>query len=121
MMLMVIGLIFFATIVIGVPIAFGMGLAGSTWILFFQGMEPTVLARRFYYALNSFPLLAIPLFIMLGMLADRAQMLQAGGVAADAVRRTARRHGVHQRGRVRCCSPASAARRYRTSRAWAAC
>jgi len=75
MTLAVIGLIFFATIVIGVPIAFGMGLAGSTWILFFQGMEPTILARRFYYALNSFPLLAIPLFIMLGILADRARLL----------------------------------------------
>jgi TRAP-type transport system large permease protein len=75
MMLLVIGGIFFATIIIGVPIAFGMGLAGSTWVLFFQGMEPTILVRRFYYALNSFPLLAIPLFIMLGILADRAQML----------------------------------------------
>ncbi len=75
MMLLVIGGIFFATILIGVPIAFGMGLAGSTWVLFFQGMESTILARRFYYALNSFPLLAIPLFIMLGMLADRARML----------------------------------------------
>lgn len=75
MTLVVIGVIFFATVLIGVPIAFGMGLAGTTWILFFQGMEPTILARRFYYALNSFPLLAIPLFIMLGMLADRAQML----------------------------------------------
>jgi tripartite ATP-independent transporter DctM subunit len=75
MTLLVIGVIFFATIVIGVPIAFGMGLAGATWILFFQGMEPTILARRFYYALNSFPLLAIPLFIMLGILADRARML----------------------------------------------
>lgn len=75
MSLVVIGLIFFVTVLIGVPIAFGMGLAGSTWILFFQGMEPTILARRFYYALNSFPLLAIPLFIMLGILADRAHML----------------------------------------------
>jgi TRAP-type C4-dicarboxylate transport system permease large subunit len=75
MMLLVIGGIFFATILIGVPIAFGMGLAGTTWVLFFQGMESTILARRFYYALNSFPLLAIPLFIMLGMLADRARML----------------------------------------------
>jgi len=40
MMLIVIGIIFFGTIVIGVPVAFGMGLAGSTWILFFEGMEP---------------------------------------------------------------------------------
>lgn len=75
MMLAVIGLIFFATILIGVPIAFGMGLAGATWILFFEGIEPTILVRRFYHALNSFPLLAIPLFVMLGMLADRARLL----------------------------------------------
>lgn len=75
MMTIVIGGIFFATILIGVPIAFGMGLAGSTWILFFQGIEPTILVRRFYFSLNSFPLLAIPLFIMLGILADRARML----------------------------------------------
>ncbi|MET0732672.1 MAG: TRAP transporter large permease [Casimicrobiaceae bacterium] len=75
MMLAVIGLIFFGTIMIGVPIAFGMGLAGSTWILFFEGIEPTILVRRFYHALNSFPLLAIPLFVMLGMLADRARLL----------------------------------------------
>jgi tripartite ATP-independent transporter DctM subunit len=75
MMLIVIGSMFFGTICIGVPIAFSMGLAGSTWILFFEGMEPTLLARRFYEALGSFPLLAIPLFIMLGILADRSRML----------------------------------------------
>jgi TRAP-type C4-dicarboxylate transport system permease large subunit len=31
--------------------------------------------RRFYHALESFPLLSIPLYIMLGVLADRAKML----------------------------------------------
>jgi tripartite ATP-independent transporter DctM subunit len=71
----VLALIFFVTLIIGVPVAFGMGLAGGTWILFFEGMEPTILVRRFYHALGSFPLLAIPLFIMLGVLADRARML----------------------------------------------
>jgi tripartite ATP-independent transporter DctM subunit len=74
-MLAFIGIVFFGTILIGVPVAFGMGLAGATWILFFEGLEPTVLARRLYFALGSFPLLAIPLFIMLGFLADRTKML----------------------------------------------
>ena len=74
MILAILALIFFATLVIGVPVAFGMGLAGGTWILFFEGMEPTILVRRFYHALGSFPLLAIPLFIMLGVLADRARL-----------------------------------------------
>jgi len=71
----VLALIFFLTLIIGVPVAFGMGLAGGTWILFFEQMEPTILVRRFYHALGSFPLLAIPLFIMLGVLADRARLL----------------------------------------------
>jgi tripartite ATP-independent transporter DctM subunit len=75
MMLTVISVIFFGTILIGVPVAFGMGLAGASWILFFEGIEPAILARRFYHALGSFPLLAIPLFIMLGVLADRTRML----------------------------------------------
>jgi TRAP-type transport system large permease protein len=75
MMLAIISLIFFGTLLIGVPVAMGMGLAGGTWILFFEGMEPAILVRRFYHALGSFPLLSIPLFIMLGVLADRARML----------------------------------------------
>ena len=75
MMLPIVGVIFFASIVIGMPVAFGMGLATSTFIIFFQGLDPTLLARRFYFSLGSFPLLAIPLFTMLGILADRAHML----------------------------------------------
>ena len=75
MMLIFIATLFFATILIGVPVAFGMGFVGATWIIFFQGMEPAMLVRRFHYALDSFPLLAIPLFIMLGVLTDRVKML----------------------------------------------
>lgn len=75
MMLPVVGILFLITIVIGMPVAFGMGLATSSFILFVQGLEPTILARRFYSSLGSFPLLAIPLFTMLGILADRAHML----------------------------------------------
>lgn len=74
-MLFVICLIFFGTLLIGVPVAMGMGLAGATWILFFEGMDPGLLVRRFYHSLGSFPLLSIPLYIMLGVLADRARML----------------------------------------------
>lgn len=74
-MLPVISLIFVVSILIGMPIAFGMGLAGATWILFFEGMEPSILVRRSYTILSSFPLLSIPLFIMIGLLAERCGML----------------------------------------------
>ncbi len=75
MMLPVVGILFLLTLLIGMPVAFGMGFATSTFMLFWEGMEPTILTRRFYSSLGSFPLLAIPLFTMLGILADRAGML----------------------------------------------
>ena len=75
MMLTVLSSIFIFSILIGVPIAFGMGLAGVSWILFFEGLDASILARRMYTALSSFPLLAVPLFIMIGFLADRSGML----------------------------------------------
>ncbi|KMK64943.1 TRAP transporter large permease [Puniceibacterium sp. IMCC21224] len=68
-------LIFAAAITIGVPIAIGMGLAGASWILFFEGLEGSILIRRMYGILSSFPLLAIPLFSMIGLLAERSGML----------------------------------------------
>ena len=75
MMLAVISAIFLVSILIAVPIAFGMGAAGVTWILFFEGLDSSILARRAYNALSSFSLLSIPLFVMIGLLADRCGML----------------------------------------------
>ena len=67
--------IFLLTILIGVPIAFGMGLAGAGWILFVERLDPGVLARRMYNALEAFPLISVPLFIMLGYLAEKCGLL----------------------------------------------
>lgn len=74
-MMLVIGIIFLLALVVGVPIAFGMGLAGATGILFVAGLDPSLLVRRMYGILSSFPLLAIPLFSMIGLLADRCGLL----------------------------------------------
>jgi tripartite ATP-independent transporter DctM subunit len=67
--------VFIGTLIVGVPVAFGMGLAGAGWIIFFEGIEPTIIARRLYFALDSFPLLAVPLFVMMGYLAERSGLL----------------------------------------------
>lgn len=74
-MIVVVGTIFLVALVVGVPIAFAMGLAGSTWIMFFEGLDPSVVVRRMYGIMGSFPLLAIPLFSMIGILAERCGML----------------------------------------------
>jgi len=74
-MILVVGTIFLIGLVVGVPIAFAMGLAGSTWIMFFDGLDPSVVIRRMYGIMSSFPLLAIPLFSMIGILAERCGLL----------------------------------------------
>lgn len=74
-MTIIIVVIFAITIAVGVPIAFGMGLAGATWILFFDGLEGSILVRRMYGIMSSFPLLAIPLFSIIGILAERCGIL----------------------------------------------
>ena len=69
-----------ALIVIGVPIAFAMGITGSLGIFVMGGM-PTVLYTLGTYPVSraaSFVLVVIPLFILMGNLA------LAGGIAAGA-------------------------------------
>ncbi|MBL4645686.1 MAG: TRAP transporter large permease subunit, partial [Rhizobiales bacterium] len=74
-MMIVIVIIFAVTVAVGVPVAFGMGLAGASWILFFDGLEGSILVRRMYGIMSSFPLLAIPLFSIIGILAERCGIL----------------------------------------------
>jgi C4-dicarboxylate transporter DctM subunit len=63
-------------IAIGVPIAVAVGLACYLAILY-QGMLPVaVVAQRIFVGLDSFPLLAAPLFILAGAIMDR------GGISA---------------------------------------
>src|SRR5512144_927593 len=74
-MLIGIGGVFLLTILLGVPIAFGMGLAGAGWILLVERLDAGVLARRMYYTLDAFPLISVPLFIMIGFLAEQSGLL----------------------------------------------
>ncbi|MCC7048349.1 MAG: TRAP transporter large permease [Alphaproteobacteria bacterium] len=74
-MLTVVTLVFTAGFLVGVPIAFCFGLAGGAYILFWEGLPAGLLVRRMYYALDSFPLLAVPLFIMVGDLSERAGLI----------------------------------------------
>jgi len=51
---------------LGMPIAFSMGLAAALALLLDGSVPVVVLAQRFYSSLDSFPLLAIPLFVLAG-------------------------------------------------------
>ncbi|MGA1758026.1 MAG: TRAP transporter large permease [Pseudomonadales bacterium] len=74
--------IFFTLLVLGVPIAFSIGLATLGAMLITIDFVPasTTLAQRLAAGINSFALLAIPLFVLSGVLMGQ------GGIAQRLIR-----------------------------------
>jgi tripartite ATP-independent transporter DctM subunit len=67
-MLTVIAFLFFLFLTIGVPVAFALGLATVPVFMLGDYMPLTVAMQRMYGATQSFPLLAVPFFILAGNL-----------------------------------------------------
>lgn len=62
---------------VGIPAAFGLGLTTLIVTVFqrgFDGVPYTIIAQRMIYGVNSFPLLAIPFFILAG------RIMNSGGI-----------------------------------------
>lgn len=66
--------ILFVCIIIGVPISYSLGLA-AIGMMFVQGASSALLVEQAVRGVNSFPLLAIPFFILVG------EIMSAGGLA----------------------------------------
>jgi TRAP-type transport system large permease protein len=66
--------ILFVCIVLGVPIAFALGLAAIV-MMFIAGVSPAVMVEQAINGVNSFPLLAIPFFMLVG------EIMSTGGIA----------------------------------------
>jgi len=71
--LLVVG--FVVLLVLGFPVAFALGISGFTTILWVQGMSALpALPAIIYESLNSFTLIAIPLFILMGNILVEAKV-----------------------------------------------
>ena len=57
-------ILFFATLLLGVPVAFTMGVAGMAAIFIEGGLNPLVATQRMFAGIDSFPLMAVPFFIL---------------------------------------------------------
>ena len=68
---------FFGFLIIGIPVAFSIGLA-SVIFLFFSGtpIPPVVLITEMYTGVNQFALLALPMFVLTGELLNRLEITQ---------------------------------------------
>jgi C4-dicarboxylate transporter DctM subunit len=75
MSLLCLMLVLFGCLLIGVPVAIALGLASITTLLLFTDHSLIILAQRFFYTAQVYPLLAIPFFILAGT------FMSTGGVA----------------------------------------
>jgi tripartite ATP-independent transporter DctM subunit len=78
------GFVFIGLMVLGAPIAFAMLAAGGVAVWMKPGMTPLVIMQNLFSGLDSFPLLAIPFFIL-------AAELMSGGALTDVLLRFAAR------------------------------
>jgi len=75
MIFWVIAAVFFLTLAAGIPIAFSTGLAATAGLLF-SGIQLNVLVIRSLRALDAFPLMAIPFFVLAGEVMTRGRMTE---------------------------------------------
>ena len=68
---------FIVFLLLGVPIAFSLGLA-STFFLFLSGtrIPPLILVTQMYGGIDSFALLALPMFVLTGELLNRLELTE---------------------------------------------
>ncbi|MDK2799136.1 MAG: C4-dicarboxylate transporter, DctM subunit [Clostridiales bacterium] len=67
--------VFFVFLVIGVPVSFAIGISSIAAVLYIGDLPLSLIAQRFGTGVESFPLLAIPFFILAGSL------MNTGGLA----------------------------------------
>ncbi len=70
-MLILLAVLLVAGIAVGIPIAVAVGLACYAAVAVQDVLPVAVIAQRIYVGLDSFPLLAAPLFILAGAIMDR--------------------------------------------------
>ena len=70
---------FFLFIVAGMPIAFAIGIGSAQFLLLYQQVPLVVTHTRLFGGIDSFPLLAVPFFILAG------ELMNIGGVTVRLV------------------------------------
>ena len=57
-------ILFFATLILSFPVAFTMGIAGFVAVMMHGTLSPLVAIQRMFAGIDSFPLMAIPFFVL---------------------------------------------------------
>lgn len=65
---------FFLAVTLGVPISIAIGLSSVIYIIFYGNFSLAIVAQQMTLGIDSFPLLAIPLFLLAGQLMSEADI-----------------------------------------------
>ncbi len=65
---------FFVMLVIGIPVSVALALASTFSMLFFSNFTLDIIVQKFYSASDSFPLVAIPFFVLAGSIMSKGGM-----------------------------------------------
>jgi tripartite ATP-independent transporter DctM subunit len=68
--------LFFALMAIGMPIAFAIGVASTIVVFMMERLPPTFIVSKMFAGLDSFPLMAIPFYILAGNLMTEGGLTQ---------------------------------------------
>jgi len=71
-MTVVIGLTFLLTLIIGIPISFVLGITSLAALLVWGKVPFDLISQRMFTGVDSFPLMAIPFFMLAGLLMNEA-------------------------------------------------
>jgi len=63
-------------ILLGVPVAAAIGAAATATLLFFFNVNLEIVPSRIFYGLDSFLILSVPLFLLLGEVMERAKITE---------------------------------------------
>ncbi|NLQ17704.1 TRAP transporter large permease [Marinomonas sp. M1K-6] len=74
MELALITLLFIGLIILGIPIAFSIGIASLVGIGTMTGAPATMIPMKMFYGLNSYVLLAVPLFVLTANIMNSGQI-----------------------------------------------
>ena len=67
---------FFGLSIVGVPLAVALGLAGVATLTLYTPMPLDLLTQTMFSSMNSFLLVAVPLFILVGAVMDRGRVAE---------------------------------------------
>jgi C4-dicarboxylate transporter, DctM subunit len=65
---------FFLAVTLGIPISVSIGVSAVLYVLLYSSVNLAVIAQQMTLGIDSFPLLAIPLFLLAGMVMSEANI-----------------------------------------------